>query len=270
MQYQEYKAKQTDANQEKARNETNQMFADQGHVLWNSTVNTAEGTINLGLDAIGLQGGQNPLYHLNPSRPQVDFSSVKSDYRSEMMRRDLHGKVGGDGIKAGQAIETGVTITAPFVVGAVTVPKAVPQSLKSPGGIPKVETPLISSRITGARELSSYDFDGAEKVYNQIRATETDVANIAKNTGISESKIARIKDHLFNQKHILDDGLRIFDADPEIANAWNRLEKGNFTGKDLQLLEHDYFESRFEKLFRTNYRTSHDAANRSGRKSGLE
>ncbi len=176
----------------------------------------------------------------------------------------------GDGIKAGQAIETGVTVIAPIVVGAATVPKAAPQSLKSLGGIPKVETPLISSRITGARELSSYDFDGAEKVYNQIRATETDVANIAKNTGISESKIARIKDHLFSQKHILDDGLRIFDADPEIANAWNRLEKGNFTGKDLQVLEHEYFESRLEKLFRTNYRTSYDAVNRSGRKSGLE
>jgi len=87
--------------------------------------------------------------------------------------------------------------------------------------------------MTGARELSAYDFDGAEKVYSKIRVADTDVASIAKNTGISASKIERIKDHLFNQKHILDDGLRLFDADPEIANAWSRLEKGNFTGKDL-------------------------------------
>ena len=186
------------------------------------------------------------------------------------MRRDINGKLDGDGIKAGQFIETGVTILAPIVVGAAITPSVAPQSLKTLGGLPEVETSIISSKMTGARELSAYDFDGAEKVYNQIRATKTDVADIAKNTGISQSKIARIKDHLFNQKHILDDGLRSFDADPDIANAWGRLEKGNFTSKDLQLLEHEYFESRFEKLFQTNYRTSHDAANRSGRKSGLE
>jgi hypothetical protein len=206
---------------------------------------------------------------LNPNRPQADFSSAKSDYRSEMMRRNLEGKLDGDGIKRGEFTEAGVTILAPFVVGAATVPKAPPQSLKTLGGIPEEISPL-STKITGARELSSYDFDGAEKVYNQIRTSKSDVASISKNTGISETKIARIKDHVFNQKHILDDALRPFDADPDIANAWHRLENGSFTSKDLQLLEHEYFESRFERLFKTNYRTSHDAANRSGRKSGLE
>jgi len=103
--------------------------------------------------------------------------------------------------------------------------------------------------------------------YREYQAKQSD-ANQEK--AQSETKIARIKDHVFNQKHILDDALRPFDADPDIANAWHRLENGSFTSKDLELLEHEYFESRFERLFKTNYRTSHDPANHSGRKSGLE
>jgi hypothetical protein len=45
LQYREYQAKQSNANQEKAQSEVNQMFADQGRVLWNSAVNIAEGTV---------------------------------------------------------------------------------------------------------------------------------------------------------------------------------------------------------------------------------
>jgi hypothetical protein len=78
-----------------------------------------------------------------------------------------------------------------------------------------------------------------------------------------------VKDHVFSKKHKLDDGLRRFDADPEIANAWNRLRQGTHTEADLKLLEHELFEARFEGIFGTDYRTAHDAANRSGRPSGL-
>ncbi len=56
------------------------------------------------------KGGMNPFPLLNPNRPQVDFSSVKTDYRSEMMRRDLNGILDGDEIKAGQFIKMGVTV----------------------------------------------------------------------------------------------------------------------------------------------------------------
>jgi uncharacterized protein RhaS with RHS repeats len=123
---------------------------------------------------------------------------------------------------------------------------------------------------TGARELPFWDIKGADRAYEVIRQSSDDVAAISKNTGISESRIARIKDHIFNNKHQLDDGVRRFDADPDIANAWGRLKSGSHTEKDLQLLEHELFESKFEGIFKTNYRTAHDAANRSGRTSGLE
>ena len=70
--------------------------------------------------------------------------------------------------------------------------------------------------------------------------------------------------------HQLDESVARFDADPMISNAWKRLESGTHLPKDLQLLDHEYFESRFEGIFKTNYRTAHEAANRSGRLSGLE
>ena len=121
---------------------------------------------------------------------------------------------------------------------------------------------------TGARTLQYWDFEGAEKAYAAIRSAD-DVADIARHTGWRADRIQRVKDHLFSRSHQLDDGLRRFDADPAIANAWRRLQGGAHTDADIQLLKHELFESRFEGIFRTNYRTAHDAANRSGRPSGL-
>jgi hypothetical protein len=55
-----------------------------------------------------------------------------------------------------------------------------------------------------------------------------------------------------------------------IVNAWQRLQEGRHTLRDVQLLKHELFESRFEGIFKTGYRTAHEATNRSGRLSGLE
>ena len=74
-------------------------------------------------------------------------------------------------------------------------------------------------------------------------------------------KIQRIKSHLFYDDHILRDGsIRPFDPNSEIAAAWDRLYRGDFVKNDIQLLEHEYFESRFERLFKTDYDTAHKAA----------
>jgi hypothetical protein len=53
--------------------------------------------------------------------------------------------------------------------------------------------------------------------------------------------VNRIKNHLFVRPHLLDDGLRLFDADPAIANAWFRLTEGTHLPADLQLLRHELF-----------------------------
>lgn len=142
LQYQANEAKRADRTKARSENEVNQMFADQTRVVWNSGVNLVEGTVNTVIDAALSQGGQNPIYNNLPeiAKPHVNLSGAKFDYRSEMMRRNLEGKVDGEGIKAGQFIETGLTVIAPLVVGKVFTPKVAPQSLKTLGGIPEVET----------------------------------------------------------------------------------------------------------------------------------
>ena len=54
--------------------------------------------------------------------------------------------------------------------------------------------------------------------------------------------------------------MRIGRVDPEIpiAEAWNRLINGSFIPSDIRLLEHEYFESKFEKIFKTILRQAHD------------
>ena len=64
---------------------------------------------------------------------------------------------------------------------------------------------------------------------------------------------------------ILSTGIGRFAPDIEIVDAWIRLQKGNFVKQDLQLLQHEYFESRFEKIFNTDYITAHKAAEGKGR-----
>ncbi|TKI59758.1 hypothetical protein FC756_20415 [Lysinibacillus mangiferihumi] len=105
----------------------------------------------------------------------------------------------------------------------------------------------------------------ASKMYDSIRASTSDVQAISKNTGISEIRIQRIKDHVFNNEHIKSSGNGRFDPDYEIAQAWTRLQQGTYNSKDIDLLNHELFESRFEGIFKTNYETAHDAAIRSGR-----
>lgn len=103
----------------------------------------------------------------------------------------------------------------------------------------------------------------AEDAYAAIRARSDDVAKIAHHTGMSEAKINRIKYHLFyDDTHVLSREKRIgcFSPDVEIAAAWDRLAKGDFVNNDIKLLEHEYFESRFEKIFKTDYDVAHKAA----------
>ncbi|WP_017651873.1 hypothetical protein [Fortiea contorta] len=105
----------------------------------------------------------------------------------------------------------------------------------------------------------------APEAYDAIRSNADDIAMITRITGWPEFRIKRIKDHIFYRQHQLDDRFACFDPDPDIADAWVRLQQSNFEPEDLRLLEHEYFESRFEGIFQTNYRTAHKATESSGR-----
>ena len=122
---------------------------------------------------------------------------------------------------------------------------------------------LTVSDILRAEEL-------AETAYKQIRLNSKDVKVIAKNTGLNEFRIQRIKEHLFFKEHQLHYSVGRFDADPLIVESWKRLESGAFTDKDLHLLSHELFESKFEGIFKTDYLTSHNAASQAGYVSPIE
>mgnify|MGYP000602591749 CR=1 FL=1 len=100
--------------------------------------------------------------------------------------------------------------------------------------------------------------DEAESYYDTMRSTNDDVRAIAKSVGWTEYSIARIKQHVFLDKHILDDGIRRFDADYNMAVAWQRLVNGKFLDRDVLLLKHEYLESVVEKKYNLTYREAHD------------
>jgi hypothetical protein len=129
---------------------------------------------------------------------------------------------------------------------------------------------------TGAREVTYEEYMAGEawaaNRYEEIRQCTTDIQEIAKSTGLPEHKIARIKKHLFFDEHILDlskpyDRGRIARIDPSkpIAEAWARLQNGSFSANDIKLLEHEYFESKFEQLFKEANRVAHEKTISSGR-----
>lgn len=99
----------------------------------------------------------------------------------------------------------------------------------------------------------------AELMYEKIRNRD-DVAQIARNTGLLEHWIKRIKQHIFFDQHILDKGIGKLDPDPEIAATWERLFQGDFIINDISLLEHEYFESKLEKWYKLDNRTAHKCA----------
>ena len=91
-----------------------------------------------------------------------------------------------------------------------------------------------------------------------MRSTNDDVRAIAKSIGWTEYSIARIKQHVFLNKHILDDGIRRFDADYNMAVAWQRLINGDYLDRDIMLLKHEYLESVVEMKYNLTYREAHD------------
>ena len=72
----------------------------------------------------------------------------------------------------------------------------------------------------------------ADQIYDSIRESDTDICDIAENLGFKADNIQNVKDHVFYQKHELDQYVSLGEAseykrfDPYIqqALAWKRLE----------------------------------------------
>ena len=104
---------------------------------------------------------------------------------------------------------------------------------------------------TGARYVDNVDPADA-RVYDQIRNTAGDTGRIADNTGIPQSRLDQVKDHLFHREHDLPTGpgqtqRGNFSPDSDIADLWPKAEAGTLTPEEAQrfhrLMAHEYVES---------------------------
>lgn len=102
-------------------------------------------------------------------------------------------------------------------------------------------------------------------MYESFRQSKTDVPAIAKNTGMTKERIQRIKDHLFIKEHVKEHGIGHFNPAYAIAQAWERLQRGTYKKNDIDLVNHELFESKFEGIFKTDYKTARDKTVKSGR-----
>ena len=103
--------------------------------------------------------------------------------------------------------------------------------------------------ITGASgAIPRNDFkrmdEHAARYYEEIRHRKTDVAAIAKNTGISVDVVESIKQHIFYMKYDLgEDEDRRFDPSYDMAVSWQRLIDGNNIHEmDIVMLHHESLE----------------------------
>ncbi|WP_242629192.1 LysM peptidoglycan-binding domain-containing protein [Xanthomonas oryzae] len=105
----------------------------------------------------------------------------------------------------------------------------------------------------------------ADELYNSIRASSVDVQNISASTGFKIENIQKVKDHVFNNEHVLDSYVdwgvpsRVgrFDSNLAQAEAWQRLENGTHTVQDVTWMKHEIGERWYEQKYNAGYLESH-------------
>lgn len=123
---------------------------------------------------------------------------------------------------------------------------------------------------TGGRRVTFNQYmkleEEAVRYYEKVRDMgDFDIKKISENTGFSQEKVITIKNHVFIEEHKLESGTSRYDPDIDMMEAWKRLIDGNHQKQDIDLLQHEYFESKFEKIFDVPYRIAHDKTIESGR-----
>lgn len=88
------------------------------------------------------------------------------------------------------------------------------------------------------------------QMYEEFRMTNDDIMEIANNTGWSVEDVTTVKNHVFNDVVLKDDGVYgTLDSYYEQAPAWQRLIDGNYFKSDVLLLEHELFEATYYNHF---------------------
>jgi hypothetical protein len=123
------------------------------------------------------------------------------------------------------------------------------------------------------------EWEWAEEAYAHWRESDADVDAIAQHLadfprqdgsiGFTYDEILNAKNNVMRDEHAVDnkyeDGaidIKQFDADPEIAAAWIRLQQGEGNEYDIMLLEHEIAEYNYwQDHPEATYSEAHDAAN---------
>ena len=101
----------------------------------------------------------------------------------------------------------------------------------------------------------------ANMFYERIRNSKIEpiAIKISGNTGYSQESIQQVIEHVFFDKHNLDDGYHRFFPSYDMSQSFQRLIDGkNIMQHDLVLLEHEFFESVLMRWNVPNYISAHD------------
>ena len=107
-------------------------------------------------------------------------------------------------------------------------------------------------------------FDLAEKIYDNIRSSNDDVARIAKNYGWKVENVQKVKDHVFYNTHMLDRHgpecaeYKRFDGNLNQALAWKKMENNLASAQDKTWLAHEFAECHHEQKFNSGYTEAHE------------
>ncbi len=89
----------------------------------------------------------------------------------------------------------------------------------------------------------------ASQLYEQVRADKVDIEKVSENLRIEKKWVERVKEHVFYNKHNLDEGLNRFAPDKNIAESWERLVNNSFGKGDLEWFMHEFAESKLTENF---------------------
>lgn len=117
-----------------------------------------------------------------------------------------------------------------------------------------------------------FEEEWAERAYDTFRNSDDELPGViatASEYGFSAEDITQIKNHVFRDEHLLDrygdSTVARFDANPRMAEAWQRLAEGDPHPADIDLLRHERFESDYmASTGDPSYGRAHDATNDAG------
>ena len=154
--------------------------------------------------------------------------------------------------------------------------KALRKLSRSDPTAPAPDAPSVPRQTGGElrRPRGDIDFEDvwADHAYDAFRASDDElpaIAETAREHGFSPEDITRIKDHVFRNEHLLDSygdsTVARFDANPRMAEAWQRLAEGNPHPADIDLLRHERFEAEYmASTGDQSYRRAHAATIEAG------